>query len=74
MLFWNEQFTILMFCTDTIFTAALSLCPHEMKASELTWSSVMPEKIKPAGHEHTILLVTSGREEEFPSRVREGWG
>ena len=74
VLFWKVQFEILIFCTERTLTAALSLCPHEMKASELTYSSVMPEKKKPAGHEHTILLVTSGREEGLPSRVREGWG
>ena len=36
-------------------------------------SSVMPEKRKPAGHVHTILLVISGREEglQGPSRVKE---
>ena len=74
VLFWKVQFEILIFCTERISTAALSLCPHEMKVSELTWTSVMPEKMKPAGHVHTILLVTSGREEGLPSRVREGWG
>ena len=74
MLFWKVQFEILMLCTDTIFTAALLLCPHETKASALMWISVMPEKTKPAGHVHTILLVSSGRKEGFPSRAREGWG
>ena len=53
-------------CTDLTFTAALSLCPHEMKASELMYSSVMPVKTNPAGQVHTILVVISGREEESP--------
>ena len=53
-------------CTDLTFTAALSLCPHEMKASELMYNSVMPVKTNPAGQVHTILVVISGREEESP--------
>ena len=68
------QFEILIFHTDRIFIAALSLCPHEMKASAVMYSSVIPEKRKPAGHVHTILLVISGREEGLPSRVREEGG
>ena len=52
-------------CTDLTFTAALSLCPHEMKASELMYSSVMSVKTNPAGQVHTIVVI-SGREEESP--------
>ena len=66
---------MLAFHTDRIFTAALSLCPHEMKASALICSSAMPEKTKPAGHVHSILLWTAGKEcgvwEGLPIRVRE---
>ena len=68
------QFVILVFHTDMIFIAALSWCPHEMKARAVMCSSVMPEKRKPAGHVHTILLVISGKEEGLPSRVREEGG
>ena len=57
-----------------IFIAALSLCPHEMKASAVMCCSVIPKKRKPAGHVHTILLVISGREEGLPSRVSEEGG
>ena len=73
ILFWNVQFEILEFNTDIMFIAALSLCPHEMKASALICRLVLPEKANPAGHVHMIVLVTFGREEGLPSRVREGW-
>ena len=74
VLFRKLQFEILVFHTDRIVIAALSLRPHEMKASAVMCSSVMPEKVKPAGHVHTILLVISGREEWLPSSVREDGG
>ena len=54
---------MLAFDTDRIFTAALLLCPHEMKASASMFSSAMPEKTKPAGHMHSILLWTAWKEE-----------
>ena len=60
---------MLEFNTDHMLTAGP--CPHEMKASAVMCSSVMPEKAKPADQVHTILLVASGREEGLPSRVRE---
>ena len=71
VLFSKLQFDMSILRTDRAFIAALSLCPHEMKASAVMCSSVMPEKRKPAGHVHTILLVISGREVRFPSRVME---
>ena len=46
-------------------------CPHEMKASAVMCSSVMPEKAKPADQLHTILVVASGGKKGLPSRVRE---
>jgi len=60
----KAQFEILAFHTDWIFRAALSVCPHEMNASALICRSTMPEKMNPAGHVHSILLLISGGEEE----------
>ena len=74
VLCWKMHFEILIFHTDRICIAALSLCPHEIKASAVICTSVMPENRKPAGHVHTILLVISGREEGLPNRVREEGG
>ena len=63
---------MLAFHTDRIFTAALSLCPHEMKASASMFSSAMPEKTKPAGHMHSITAwKEEGLWEGLPIRVRE---
>ena len=59
------QFEILAFHTEWIFSAALPLCPHEMKSSASMCRSTMPEKTNPAGHVHLILLLISGREEEL---------
>ena len=51
---------------DDICTAAPLWCPHEVKASALMYSSLMLVKTNPAGQVHSILLVTSGREDESP--------
>ena len=66
LLFWKVQSEISDCCTDVMVTAALLWCPHEMKASALMCSSVMLLKTNPAGQVHSILLVTSGREDESP--------
>ena len=66
LLFWKVQSEISDCCTTVILTAALLLCPHEMKAIALMYSSLMSVKTNPAGQVHAILLVTSGREDESP--------